>query len=87
MKVRLSTTKVSNSLFSCSLLELCIFLLIARVLLHVQWNRLCFRGRGIPKCMGSNPGHILSGDWASTRGNSSQMGELSDRRSPLGGLL
>ena len=31
--------------------------------------------------------HGLSGDWASTRGNGSQTGGLSDRRSPLGDLL
>ena len=36
---------------------------------------------------GFNPGHGLSGDWASTQGNGSQMGGLSDRRFLLGGLL
>ena len=41
---------------------------------------------GIPERTGSNPGHGLSGDWASTRGNSSQVCGLSDKRSPLGGL-
>ena len=42
---------------------------------------------GIPECMGSNLGHGLSGDWASTRGDGSQMGGLSNGRSPLGGIL
>ena len=37
--------------------------------------------------LGSKPGHGLSGDWASTCGSGSQMDGLSDRRSPLGGLL
>ena len=53
----------------------------------VQWSSGRFGSLGISECMGSNPGHNLRGDWASTRGNSSEMGELSGRRSPLGGLL
>ena len=44
-------------------------------------------GLEIPKCTASNPGHGLRGDWTSTRGDGFQMGGLSDRRSPLGGLL
>ena len=36
---------------------------------------------------GSNPGHGLCGDWASIRCNGFQVGGLSDRRYPLGGLL
>ena len=43
-------------------------------------------GLGIPERMGLNPGHDLSGDWASNRGNGFQMDGLSDK-SPLGGLL
>ena len=35
----------------------------------------------------SNADYGASGDWASTRGNGSQVGGLSDGRSPLGGLL
>ena len=50
----------------------------------VQWNHLGFE---IPECMGSNPGHSLSEDWASTQGNSSEMGGFSCKRSRLGGLL
>ena len=53
----------------------------------VQWNNLRFGGCGIPVHMGLNPGHGLRGDWPSTQGNGFQMGGLSDRRSPLGGLL
>ena len=41
----------------------------------------------IPKRISSNPGHGSRGGWASTRGNSSQMGGLSDTRSLLGSLL
>ena len=44
-------------------------------------------GLGIPERMGSNLDYGLSGDWASTRGNGSQVGGLSDRLSLLGGLL
>ena len=40
----------------------------------------------MPKRTGSNPSHSLRGDWASTWGNGSQMGGVSDRRAPLGGL-
>ena len=58
---------------------------------HVKNNpqtaSLCFGGLGIPECMGSNPGHGLSGDWAFTWVNSSKIGGLSDRRSPVGDLL
>ena len=32
----------------------------------VQWNCLRIGGFSIPECMGSNPGHGLSEDWAST---------------------
>ena len=42
---------------------------------------------GIPECIGSNTDYGLSGNWASTRGNSPLVGGLSDRRPPLGGLL
>ena len=44
-------------------------------------------GLGFPEGIGSNPDYGLSGDQASTRGNGSQVGGLSYRRSPLGGLL
>ena len=37
--------------------------------------------------LGSPSARVLSVDWSSTWGNGSQMGGLSDRRSPLGGLL
>ena len=50
-------------------------------------NGLRFGGPGIPERMGSIPRNGLSGDLASNQGNGSQMGGLSDRRSPLGGLL
>ena len=53
----------------------------------VQWNRLRSGGLGIPERLGSNTGYGLSGNWASTRGNDSLVGGLSDRRPPLGGLL
>ena len=53
----------------------------------VQWNRMRSEGLGIPERMGSNPDYGMTGDWASTRGNGSQVGGLSDRRFPLGGLL
>ena len=49
----------------------------------VQWNHLHL---GIPEHMGLNPDYSVSGDWASTWGNSYQVGGLSDR-SPLGNLL
>ena len=42
----------------------------------VQWN---------PERMGSNTDYGLSRNWTSTLGNGSQVGGLSDRRSPLGG--
>ena len=48
----------------------------------VQWNHLGSGGFGIPERMGSNPGHGLSGDWASTWSNSSQMEGFQ-----IGGLL
>ena len=41
----------------------------------------------MPFTAGSDPGHGLRADWASTLGNGSQIGELSGRKSPLGGLL
>ena len=44
---------------------------------------LILLGRGIPKCMGLYPGHGLMEGRASTKGNTSQMGDLSDRMSPL----
>ena len=53
----------------------------------VQWNRLRSGGLGIPERIGSNTDYGLSGDWASTRGNGLKVGELSDRRPPLGGVL
>ena len=53
----------------------------------VHWNEMCSGGRGIPKCRCWNPGPCPRGDWASTRGNGSKMGERSTRRSLLGGLL
>ena len=52
-----------------------------------QWNRWRSGGLGIHERIGSNTDYGLSGDWASTRGNGPQVGGLSDRRSPLGGLL
>ena len=53
----------------------------------VQWNPLHFGGLGILEHTGSNPGHSVSGDCESTWGSGSQMCGLSDRRTPLGGLL
>ena len=44
-------------------------------------------GLGIPERMGSNPGYGLSEDWASTRGNGSQVVGFQIRGVPLGGLL
>ena len=50
---------------------------------------VCVRsgGLGISERMGSNPDYGLRGVWASTRGNGPQVDGLSDRRSPLSGLL
>ena len=48
---------------------------------------MCSGDREIHKHKGSNPSHGRRGDWASTRGNGSKMSRLSDRRSPLDGLL
>ena len=53
----------------------------------VQWNRLRSGGLGIPERIGSNTDYGLSGDWASTRGNGSQIRGFSDRRSPFGNPL
>ena len=53
----------------------------------VQWNRLRSGGLGIPESTGSNPGYGLSGDWASTWGNGSEVDGFLDRKSPLGGFL
>ena len=53
----------------------------------VQWNHVRSGGLEIHKRMSSNPGHGSKGDWASTRDNGSQMGSVSDRRSPLGSFL
>ena len=53
----------------------------------VQWNRLRSGGLGIPERIGSNTDFGLSGDWASTHGNSPKVGGHSDRRPPLGGVL
>ena len=44
-------------------------------------ERRALWGRKITKRMGSNPGHSPREDWASTRGNVSQMGGLQ-----IGGL-
>ena len=44
-------------------------------------------GLWIPELIGSNPDYGLSGHWQATRGNGPQVGWLSNKRSPLGGLL
>ena len=44
-------------------------------------------GQDIPEHMGLNPGHSPREHLTSTCGNGSEVGGLSDRRSPLGGLL
>ena len=53
----------------------------------VYWNHLRPGGLGIPERIGSNTDYGLSGYWGCTRGKGSQVGGLSDRRSPLGGLI
>ena len=53
----------------------------------VQLNHVRSGGREIPRHTSSNPGHGPKGGWASTQGNGSQMDWLSDRKSPLDGLL
>ena len=52
-------------------------------------ERNCLRAGdlGIPKRIGSNPDYDLIEDLESTQGNGPQVSGLSDRRSPLGGLL
>ena len=48
----------------------------------VQWNSVRSGDLGIPEYMGSNPGHGLRENWASTLDNGSQMGGFSQ----IGGL-
>ena len=53
----------------------------------VQWKHVHSGGLLTPKRTGSNPGHSAKGDWASTRGNRSQMSELSNMKSPFDRLF